>query len=133
MCAWRRPRCGAGRRKSEGRSQPRYADLASSQRLETQQKPERETGEQDAIVVKTYELWAYSRLVRQLPPGARRAHQGMDMIGPMRVTTKLAFALAIPTFVILSGAVTLAYAQASPSPTGSSTASAAAALPGDPT
>ena len=38
------------------------------------------------------------------------------MIGPMRVTTRLAFALAIPTFVILSGAVTLAYAQPSPSP-----------------
>ena len=55
------------------------------------------------------------------------------MIGPMRVTTKLAFALAIPTFVILSGAVTLAYAQPSPSPSGSSTASGATALPGDPT
>src|SRR5256886_187112 len=57
----------------------------------------------------------------------------MDMIGPMRVTTKLAFALAIPTFVILSGAVTLAYAQPSPSPSGSSAASGATALPGDPT
>jgi mono/diheme cytochrome c family protein len=54
------------------------------------------------------------------------------MIGPMRVTTRLLLALAIPTVMVLTGAVSLAYAQPSPDPSGSPTASGATTLPGDP-
>jgi len=53
--------------------QPRYADLESSQRLETQQKPEPETGEQEPITGKTYDARPYSRPT---------AGTGLDMIWP---------------------------------------------------
>ena len=68
----------AGRRgRKSGLPQPRYADLASSQRLETQQNPERETGEQDAIKAKTYDV---SGLFRAGWPSTQAGESTLDMI-----------------------------------------------------
>ncbi len=51
----------------------------------------------------------------------------------MRVTRGLTLALAVPAFLILTGISTMAAASPSPSPSGSTTASGATTLPGDPT
>src|SRR5207249_7594082 len=73
-CAWRRPRSAVRRGQTEsGRGQPRYADLASSQRLETQQKAERETGEQEPTTGENL------RAKRLFPPSPRPTP--LDMIG----------------------------------------------------
>ena len=55
------------------------------------------------------------------------------MIGLMRVHRGLLLAAAMPVFVVLTAASTLADTSPSPGPSGSSAASGTTALPGDPT